>query len=308
MDKNSSAASFTKDFFLLGFSDYTSHPTMLFSLFLTVYTVCLVGNSLLVAVTIISPPLHSAMYLFLSNLSMVDMCLSSVVVPRLLLDLAFTNKGISFTDCIAQVYFFISFAGVECFLLTTMAYDRYVAICKPFYYLKIMSRKLCLRLVGFCWVTNFVNAVLHTVLISRLSFCGPRLVQHFFCDITPLFKLSCSDTSVNELVIFTEGSLIVALPFVVTLLSYVHIIGTILKIRSGIGRKAAFSTCSAHLTVVVIFYGTMIFVYFRPSSAYSLAYDKLASVLYTIFTPMLNPFIYSLRNKDVKRAFKRLLS
>ncbi|XP_063291675.1 olfactory receptor 1J4-like [Pelobates fuscus] len=298
---------FSSDFFLMGFSDYVGHPAFIFLIFLTVYIISLMGNTFLVALVILSPQLHSPMYIFLSNLSLVDMSLTTVVVPQMLLNMLIRNKSISFIDCIAQVYFFIAFAGVECFLLTTMAYDRYVAICKPLYYTTIMNKKLCIQMASVCWVINFVNSVLHTLLIARLSFCGSRVVQHFFCDIIPLFKLSCSDTSVNELVIFTEGSLIVALPFVVTLISYIHVIRTIINIQSAMGRKATFSTCSAHLTVVAMFYGTMIFIYFRPSSAYSPAHDKIASVLYTVLTPMLNPFIYSLRNKDVKSAFRKLI-
>ncbi|KAM5140673.1 LOW QUALITY PROTEIN: olfactory receptor 1L6-like [Mantella aurantiaca] len=294
------------DFILVGFSDYVRHPVVFFPPFLTIYLLSVLGNGLLISVTILSPQLQSPMYFFLSNLSLVDLSLTTVVVPRLLLNLLLNGKTISFPECIAQVYFFVAFAGVECFILTSMAYDRYVAICKPLYYVTIMNGKLCLQLALASWLVNFVNSVLHTLLISRLSFCGPRLVQHFFCDLLPLFKLSCSDTSINQLVIFTEGFMIVALPFLVTLFSYSHIIWTILKISSSTGRKTAFSTCSAHLSVVTLFC-TMICVYFRPSSAYSLVYDKLAAVLYTVLTPMLNPFIYSLRNKDVNNAFKKLI-
>ncbi|XP_073457464.1 olfactory receptor 1L4-like [Aquarana catesbeiana] len=297
----------TTDFILVGFSDYVKQPIVLFPVFFAIYTLSILGNLLLISVTIISPRLQSPMYFFLSNLSLVDMSLTTVVVPRLLLNLLLNQKNISFPECIAQVYFFIAFAGVECFILSSMAYDRYIAVCKPLYYITIMNRKLSLQLALASWIINFVNSILHTLLISRLSFCGPRLVQHFFCDLLPLFKLSCSDTSVNQLVIFTEGFMIVALPFLVTLISYIYIIWTILKIPSSTGRKTAFSTCSAHLTVVTLFYGTMICVYFRPSFAYSLVYDKLAAVLYTVFTPMLNPFIYSLRNKDVKITFKKLI-
>ncbi|XP_063797816.1 olfactory receptor 1L6-like [Pseudophryne corroboree] len=306
MKINSSEELSTTDFILVGFSDYVSHPVVLFPVFLAVFVLSFLGNVLLILVTINSPLLHSPMYFFLSNLSLVDLCLPLVVVPRLLLSLL-NNNIISFTECIAQVYFFIAFAGVECFILTTMAYDRYVAVCKPLYYIKIMNSKMCCLLVFASWTINVINSVLHTLLISRLSFCGPRLIQHFFCDLIPLFKLSCSDTSGNELVIFTEGFLVVALPFLITLISYIHIIRTILKIRCTTARRTTFSTCSAHLSAVTLFYGTMICVYFRPSTAYSLANDdKLAAVLYTVFTPMLNPFIYSLRNKDVKRAFKKL--
>ncbi|KAM3922944.1 olfactory receptor 1468-like [Leptodactylus fuscus] len=300
------SSTFSTYFILEGFSDYTPHQAILFLVFLTVYVLSVVGNCLLLLVTVFMSQLHLPMYFFLSNLSLVDLCLTSVVVPRLISTL-FKHNVISFTECISQVYFFIAFAGVECFILTVMAYDRYVAVCQPLHYVTIMSRRMCLLLTMVSWIINFINSVLHTFLVSRLSFCGSRLIQHFFCDLIPLFKLSCSDTSVNELVIFTEGFLVVALPFLVTSISYFHIIWTIMKIPSISGKKTAFSTCSTHLAVVTLFYGTMIGVYFRPSSAYSVSNDKFASVLYTVFTPMLNPFIYSLRNKAVKEAFKKFI-
>ncbi|KAG8568859.1 hypothetical protein GDO81_014180 [Engystomops pustulosus] len=305
METNSSDM-FSTYFFLVGFSDYAHHQAILFLVFLSTYILSLVGNCLLLSLTVSSPQLHLPMYFFLSNLSFVDLCLTSVVVPRLLGTL-FNKNAISFMECIAQAYFFIAFAGVECFILTIMAYDRYVAVCQPLHYVTIMNRRMCLLLALASWTINFINSVLHTFLITKLSFCGPRLIQHFFCDLIPLFKLSCSDTSVNELVIFTEGFLVVAAPFLVTAISYFHIIWTILKIPSTSGMKTAFSTCSSHLVVVTLFYGTMICVYFRPSWAYSLNHDKFASVLYTVFTPMLNPFIYSLRNKAVRKAFKKLI-
>ncbi|XP_053546967.1 olfactory receptor 1J4-like [Bombina bombina] len=298
----------TTDFILEGFSDHNDHQILFFVVFLTVYVICLMGNTLIVLITLASPKLHSPMYFFLSNLSVTDMSLISVVIPQLLHNLLDEKKTISFIGCIAQVYFFISFAGVECFILTLMAYDRYVAVCKPLHYVTIMSRTLCIQMVAISWITNLTNSVLHTLLIARLSFCKSHIIQHFFCDLTPLYKLSCSDITVNKLVIFTEGSLIVALPFLLTLISYIHIIWTIIKISSFTKQEAAFSTCSAHLTSVILFYGTMICIYFRPSSSYAIASDKVAAILYTVFTPTVNPFIYSLRNKDVKREMKKLFN
>ncbi|XP_068098281.1 olfactory receptor 5V1-like [Hyperolius riggenbachi] len=303
---NTSTELLSTDFILVGFSD-VQHAIFLAPIFLTTYMLSLFGNVLLLYLTMISPHLHSPMYFFLSNLSLVDLCLTTVVVPRLLLNLLLGKKSISPPECFAQAYFFIAFAGLECFILSIMAMDRFVAVCKSLHYVIIMNKRMCLKLALASWIINFVNSVLHTLLIATLTFCGPKVIQHFFCDLFPLFKLACSKTSINQLVIFTEGFVVVAFPFLVTFISYIHIIWTILNIHSTSGRKTAFSTCSAHLSVVLIFYGTVICVYFRPSSTYSLAYDRLGGVLYTVITPMLNPFIFSLRNKDVKAAFKKFV-
>ncbi|XP_053545879.1 olfactory receptor 1G1-like, partial [Bombina bombina] len=296
------------DFILVGFSDTYYHPVVYFLSFLTVYVTCFVGNTLIVAIALASPKLHSPMYFFLCNLSVTDVSLISVVIPQMLPNILLKKQTISFIGCITQVYFFIFFAGVECFILAIMAYDRYVAVCKPFHYVTIMSRTLCIQMVVFSLIANLSHSVLHTLLITRLSFCKSHIIQHFFCDLTALYKLSCSDIRVNELVIFTEGSLVAILPFLLILISYVHIVCSILKMSSFTGQKAAFSTCSAHLTSVILFYGTLICIYFRPSSSYSIVSDKVAALFYTVLTPTLNPFIYSLRNKDVKSQLKKAKS
>ncbi|XP_069494402.1 olfactory receptor 1G1-like [Ambystoma mexicanum] len=306
MERNN--GSLDSDFILLGFSDHPRYRTLLFGIFLSVYLLTLMGNALIIGVTMVARSLHTPMYFFLSNLSLVDACLSSVAVPRLLMDLVSETQKISFVACIAQVYFFISFAGIECFLLAAMGFDRYVAICDPLHYQAVMHKWFCVQLVAASWLINLVNSVLHTLLTSRLSFCGSRKINHFFCDLTPLFKLCCTSTLPNQVVIFTEGSLVVAAPFVAVLISYVLIVSTILKISTSKDRRRVFSTCSSHLLAVTLFYGTMIFVYFRPSSAYTPDHDRVVSVMYTIVTPLLNPFIYSLRNGEVKGAVRKLWS
>ncbi|XP_030042251.1 olfactory receptor 1F1-like [Microcaecilia unicolor] len=276
--------------------------------FLIILLITFCGNSVIITILNVDSQLHTPMYFFLGNLSFVDICLSLVTVPQVLKNLLLEKKTISFAGCMAQVYFFLTFANVEDFLLAVMAYDRYVAICNPLHYTMLMSRRLCVQLMAGSWVLANLDAILHTVLTSKLSFCGSNEINHFLCDMAPLFKLSCSDTFVNEIVIFTEGTLVVMGPFIFILVSYVQIIGAILKIHSAEGRSKAFSTCSSHLAVVTLYFGTIIFMYFRPSSSYSLTKDRLASVMYTILAPMLNPFIYSLRNNKVKGALRRMIS
>ncbi|XP_029471726.1 olfactory receptor 1G1-like [Rhinatrema bivittatum] len=295
------------EFLLLGLSEREDLRGFFIGVFLMMYLINLLGNGTMISVIGRNSQLHTPMYFFLCNLSFVDMCLTSVTVPKMLRNLISDKKNISFSECITQLYFFIVFTGSECVLLSIMAYDRYVAICNPLHYITIMNRKVCLRMAAVSWIINFLDSLLHTLLISRLSFCNSNKIQHFFCDVTPLLKLSCTDTTINELVIFAEASLLSILPFLITVISYVQIITTILKIQSTSGRCKAFSTCSSHLTVVMLFYGTIMFMYFRPSSSYSLEKDRIASVVYNVLSPMLNPFIYSLRNRDVKMALKRAL-
>ncbi|XP_030047840.1 olfactory receptor 1361-like [Microcaecilia unicolor] len=295
------------EFLLLGLTDHAALRGPLIGIFLVMYLMNALANGTMISVIAVNSKLHTPMYFFLCNLSFVDMCFTSVTVPKMLSNLLSDKNTISFSECITQLYFFVTFAGSECLLLSIMAYDRYVAICNPLHYITIMSKKVCLSLAAASWIISFLDALLHTLLIVQLSFCNSNKIQHFFCDLTPLMKLSCTDTSINELMIFTEGSLIVVVPFIIILISYVCILTTILKIQSTSGRHKAFSTCSSHLTVVLFFYGTLIFMYFRPSSSYSLEKDKIASVVYNVLSPMLNPFIYSLRNRDVKMALRRAL-
>ncbi|XP_030047852.1 olfactory receptor 1361-like [Microcaecilia unicolor] len=295
------------EFLLLGFTKQVELRYLLFLVFLAMYLMNLLGNGTIILVIGGNSQLHTPMYFLLCNLSFVDMCFTSVTVPKLLSNLISEKKTISFSECFAQLYFFTVFTTTECMLLSIMAYDRYVAICNPLHYITIMNKKVCLSMSAASFIIGILNALLYTLLISQLSFCNSNKIQHFFCDLPPLMKLSCTDTSTIELVIFTEGSLIVVLPFLIILISYINIITAILKIQSTGGRHKTFSTCSSHLTVVALYYGTLIFMYFRPSSSYSLEKDRITSVVYTVLSPMLNPFIYSLRNRDVKMAVWRAL-
>nr|XP_033818236.1 olfactory receptor 1361-like [Geotrypetes seraphini] len=295
------------EFLLLGFTEHLELRGFLFVTFLVMYTINLLGNGTMISVIAGNSHLHTPMYFFLCNLSLVDMCFSSLTVPKLLNNLISDSKTISFSSCIVQLYFFNVFGSSECVIMSIMAYDRYVAICNPLHYVTTMNKKVCLSMSIASWIIGFSNGLLHTLLVCRLSFCKSNEIQHYFCDLAQMLQLSCTDTSINELVIFGEGSTLVILPFVIILISYIQIITTILKIKSTGGRWKTFSTCSSHLTVVILFYGTLIFMYFRPSSSYSMAKDRISSVVYNVLSPMLNPFIYSLRNREVKIALKRVL-
>ncbi|XP_029452799.1 olfactory receptor 1G1-like [Rhinatrema bivittatum] len=296
------------EFLLLGFSDLPEHQISLFVLFFTMYLLNLLGNAIMITLVATDHHLHTPMYFFISNLSFVDMCFSSVIVPQMLINIFSENKAISYTACMVQLYFFIAFANIEVVLLAVMAYDRYVAICNPLHYPMLMNKETCLSLLGVCWLSGTLHSLLHTILMCRLSFCSSNKIIHFFCDVPPLFKLSCTDTSLNELVIFTEGSLFDMVPFLFIIASYIRILSTIFKASSVSKRSKAFSTCSSHIVTVTLYYGSLFFMYFRPSTSYSLEYDRIASVIYTAVTPMLNSFIYSLRNKEVKVALKRAIS
>ncbi|XP_068104090.1 olfactory receptor 1f45-like [Hyperolius riggenbachi] len=297
-------------FVLSTFSDIYQYQSVLFVIFLFILVITVTGNLTIIMLTSSDSQLQVPMYFFLGNLSFVDICMSLVTIPLMLKNflLELERRVISFEGCMAQVYFFLKFANVEDFLLAVMAYDRYIAISDPLHYVVNMHKKLRIRLLASCWLLSTLNAVLHTGLTSRLSYCHSNFINHFLCDMVPLFALSCSDISINQLVILTEGSLVVAGPFIFIVISYVYIIKAILKIRSAAGRRKVFSTCSSHLIVVTFYFGTILFTYFRPSSSYSLTKDRMASVMYTILAPMFNPFIYTLRNNDVQKAFQRLLA
>ncbi|XP_069068354.1 olfactory receptor 1f45-like [Pleurodeles waltl] len=296
------------DFILLGFSDLPRYQLQLFAVFLFILIITVLGNLAIILAVAGDSLLHSPMYFFLANLSFVDICLSLVTIPQMLVHFLVERKSISYGGCLSQVYFFLLFANVEDFLLTVMAYDRYVAICNPLRYSVVMRKTACVQMVAGTWAASTANTILHTTMTSRLSFCGANEINHFLCDMVPLFKLACSDTSLNQLVIFTEGSAVVMSPFVIIVISYICIINAIRKIPSSSGRYKTFSTCSSHLTVVSFYFGTIMFMYFRPSTSFALTKDRVASVMYTILTPMLNPFIYSLRNNDVKGALKKVLT
>ena len=294
------------EFLLLGLPIKSEHQNLFYALFLAMYITTILGNLLILVLICLDPHLHTPMYLFLSNLSFSDLCFSSVTMPKLLQDMQSHVPSIPYAGCLTQMYFFLFFADLGDFLLVAMAYDRYVAICFPLHYTTIMSPRLCLFLVVLPWVLTTFHAMLHTLLMARLHFCDDNLIAHFFCDMSALLKLSCSDTRVNELVIFFTGGLILVIPFLLIITSYARIVSSILKVPSAKGICKAFSTCGSHLAVVILFYGTITGVYLSPSPSHSADKDSLASVMYMVVTPMLNPFIYSLRNRDMKGALGRV--
>ncbi|XP_047415214.1 olfactory receptor 5V1-like [Sciurus carolinensis] len=297
---------FVNEFIFLGFSNHSNLQGLFFLIFLVIYLTTLLGNMLIIMATRVSPALHTPMYFFLSNLSFLDICYTSTTIPVLLVNFFREKKTISYDGCLSQIFFFVTSAGTECVLLAAMAYDRYVAICRPLQYPVLMSMKVSVCLVAGSWLCGLVNSATHTVLATMLALCGPNQISHFLCDIPLLLKLSCSDTSVNESVLHVASATIGLSPCLFTAGSYTLIISAILRIPSAQGKRKAFSTCASHLTVVVVFYGTANFNYDRPREGYSLDMDILVSVLFCVVTPMLNPIIYSLRNKEVKSALRKL--
>ncbi|XP_072488797.1 olfactory receptor-like protein DTMT [Notamacropus eugenii] len=295
------------EFLLLGLPIQPEMKAPFYALFLAMYLTTVLGNMLIILLIHVDSHLHTPMYLFLSNLSFSDMCFSSVTIPKLLVNMQSKKPAIPYPGCLAQMYFFLCFGDLASFLLVAMAYDRYVAICHPLHYTVIMSPKLCSSLVLLSWVLTAFHALLHTLLMSRLSFCANNIIPHFFCDMSALLKLACSDTQTNELVIFVMGGLLLVVPFLIIITSYAHILFSILRVPSVRGIHKAFSTCGSHLTVVSLFYGTVIGLYLCPSANNSTIKETVMSIMYTGVTPMLNPFIYSLRNQDMKEAFKKLL-
>ncbi|XP_048691105.2 olfactory receptor 5W2-like [Caretta caretta] len=296
------------EFILSGLTDRPDLQVPLFGVFLLIYGITLLGNGGMILLITMDPRLHTPMYLFLSNLSFCDLCFSLIISPKMLLNFLTERKSISFTACAVQLFLCIIFADVQCLLLAVMAYDRYVAICNPLLYTVTMSRQLCKELVAGVYAVGVVDSMIHTCFTFRQSFCSSNIINHFFCDIPPLLALSCSDTRINEIMTFAFMSCIVVSSFVTVLLSYFYIISTILQISSSKSRRKTFSTCSFHLTAVVLFYGTQVFMYLRPPSSYPMDRDRVASVFYTLVIPMLNPLIYSLRNTEVKDALRRAMN
>ncbi|XP_063769596.1 olfactory receptor 4E2-like [Pseudophryne corroboree] len=292
------------DFTLSGLSNSVQLQIIFFVLFLVLYLMTLSGNLLIMTAVHIDPCLRSPMYFFLGNLSFLDMCYSTVTIPKMLHNMLSEKKTISFNQCMSQLFFLHLFGGTECFLLTAMAYDRYVAICNPLRYHLVMNHKFCYWLVAFTWLAGFVHSFTQAFLTYLLPFCGPNKINHFFCDVHPLAVLACSDTFFIDIFIIANSGMISLTCFVVLLFSYLGIITTIVKIRSSEGRHKAFSTCASHLLVVTFFFGPCVFIYLRPPVNYSV--DKLVSVLYTVLTPLLNPIIYTLRNKEVKNAILKM--
>ncbi|CAK6433693.1 unnamed protein product [Pipistrellus nathusii] len=289
-------------FLLLGLPIPPGQQGVFFTLFLGMYLTTVLGNLLIILLIRLDSRLHTPMYFFLSHLAFSDIDLSSVTVPKMLMNIQTQQQSISYGGCISQLYFYMFFVGLDNLLLAVMAYDRYVAICHPLHYTSIMREGVCVLLVAGSWIISCAHDLLHILLLVRLSFCADNIITHFFCDLAALLKLSCSDVSLNELVIFTEGGIIFFLPFGIILGSYIRIGIIILRVPSTKRLFKAFSTCGSHLSVVLLYYGTTAGVYFFSSSWGSK--DIIASVMYTVVTPMLNPFIYSLRNRDMKQALE----
>ncbi|XP_004613604.1 olfactory receptor 1J4-like [Sorex araneus] len=290
------------EFLLLGLPIPPEQQGLFLALFLVIYLITVLGNLLIILLIRIDSRLHTPMYFFLSVLAFNDMFFSSVTVPKMLVDMQSNHKSISYSGCISQVYFLIIFACTENLLLAVMAYDRYVAICQPLHYTMIMRQERCISLVAWSWLISFSHALIHTLLFLQVSFCDDITIPHFFCELTKLLEISCSDTSLNKLVILTEAAAIASLPFICIIGSYVCIWATVLKNPSAKKFFKVLSTCGSHLLVVALFYGTIAEVYLFSSPAMSGAKEIAASVMYMIVTPMLNPFIYSLRNRDIKQA------
>ncbi|XP_062937731.1 olfactory receptor 1L8-like [Cynocephalus volans] len=294
------------EFILLGLSPRPEDQKPLFILFLTMYLVTITGNLLIILAIRSDPKLQTPMYFFLSFLSFTDICLTTIIVPKMLVNFLSEKKTISYAGCLTQMYFLYAFGDSDSCLLAVMAFDRYVAICDPFHYVTIMSHHRCVLLVAFSCSLAHLHSLLHTLLLNLLTFCDSNVIRHFLCDINPLLKLSCSSTFVNEIVIMTEGSVVLVTPFLCITFSYIRILTTVLKIPSAAGKRKAFSTCTSHLTVVTLFYGSIFYEYLHPLSRYSVR-DRVVAIVYTVLTSMLNPFIYSLRNKDMKRGLRKLV-
>ncbi|XP_032068497.1 olfactory receptor 2A12-like isoform X2 [Thamnophis elegans] len=295
------------EFFFVGLTSDLKTRFVLFGMFVIVYSITLTGNVIILMLIWLDPQLHTPMYFFLSNLSFVDICYTTTVLPQLLTNLWFPKKTISFAGCGVQIYFFFGLAITECILLAIMAYDRFVAICYPLRYTLMMNQKVCIKLALSAWLFGFLFAMVHVINTLHMPYCGPNVINHFSCDIVVLLKLVCADTHINEIIVFVIAVLILLCPFSFILITYVHILITILKIRSTQGRSKAFSTCASHMTVVALFYGTAMFMYMRPGVSHSPDQDKMISLFYSIVTPMFNPMIYSLRNKEVKGALVKVL-
>ncbi|XP_062045974.1 olfactory receptor 5V1-like [Lepus europaeus] len=295
-------------FVLMGLSDLPEVRYPLFVVFAIIYQITLVGNGAILLAIGMEKKLHTPMYYFLANLSLIDMFCSSTTVPKMLENLLTEERGISFIGCALQLYFLVALAGTEVFLLAVMAYDRYVAICFPLRYTLLMTKVLCVQLSSGTWAAGFLNSFIHTMSTFQLSFCKSNLVDQYYCDIPQIVALSCSSTYMAEMLVLVVGGIFGISAFLTTLISYIYIISSILRIQSVEGKRKAFSTCASHLLVVCLFYGTAIFTYIRPSSGrHSPARDRLISMLYGVITPMLNPIIYSLRNTEVKGALRRVL-
>ncbi|EPY75977.1 olfactory receptor 2A14-like [Camelus dromedarius] len=292
---------------LLGFQVDPALESLLFGLFSLFYTLTLLGNGVILGLICLDSRLHTPMYFFLSHLAIIDMSYASNNVPKMLANLVSQKRTISFVPCIMQTFLYLAFAHTECVILVVMSYDRYVAICHPLRYTVIMSWRVCSVLAATSWVFSFLLALVHVVLILRLPFCGPREINHFFCEILSVLKLACADTRLNQTVIFSACVFILLGPLCLVLVSYTRILFSILRIQAAEGRRKAFSTCSSHLCVVGLFFGSAIVMYMAPKSQHPEEQQKVLSLFYSLFNPMLNPLIYSLRSAEVKGALRRAL-
>lgn len=295
------------EFILLGLTDRAELQPVLFVVFLVIYLITVVGNVSMILLIRSDSKLHTPMYFFLSHLSFVDLCYATSVAPQMLVHFLSKRKAISFLGCLLQFHFFIALVITDYYMLTVMAYDRYVAICNPLLYGSKMSRCVCLSLVATPYIYGFANGLAQTILMLRLSFCGPNEINHFYCADPPLIVLACSDTYVKETAMFVVAGFNLTCSLAIILISYIFIFTTILRIRSAEGRRKAFSTCGSHLTAVTIFYGTLFCMHLRPPSETSVEQGKIVAVFYIFVSPMLNPLIYSLRNKDVKQAIRKVV-
>ncbi|XP_004372417.1 olfactory receptor 13F1-like [Trichechus manatus latirostris] len=295
------------NFIFLGFSHYPKVEIIVFVLSLLMYLITLLDNIILISISILDSYLHTPMYFFLSNLSFLDICYTSSALTPMLANFVTGKNSISFSGCAAQMYFFLAMGSTECVILSTMAYDRYVAICNPLRYPMIMNRRVCVHIAAGSWVTGCLTALVETVSVLQLSLCGNNIINHFTCEILAVLKLVCVDTSMVEFFMLVISVLLLPMPVLLICISYAFILSNILRISSVDGRSRAFSTCAAHLTVIVLFYGTALSTYLKPSAVDSQEIDKFMALVYAGLTPMLNPIIYSLRNKEVKMAVKRVL-
>ncbi|XP_037007801.2 olfactory receptor 1052 [Artibeus jamaicensis] len=294
-----------KEFLLVGLTENPNLQIPLFLLFTLIYFMTLMGNWGMIALIRLNAQLHTPMYFFLSNLSFCDICYSTIFTPKMLVNFLSKRKSSTFSGCVLQSFFFAVYVTTEAILLSMMAYDRYVAIANPLLYTVIMTQKVCIQMVLASYLGGLINALTQTIELLQLDFCGPNIVNHYFCDIPPLLKLSCSDARNNEMLLLIFSGVTAVFTFIIIMVSYTRIIIAIQRIRSAEGRCKAFSTCASHLTAVTLFYGSGTFSYIQPSSQYSLEQEKVSAVFYTFVIPLLNPLIYSLRNKDVKDAARR---
>ncbi|XP_004716870.1 olfactory receptor 7C1-like [Echinops telfairi] len=296
-----------ENFLLLGFSEEVGLKPFLFALFLSMYLITFTGNLLIILAIISDSHLHTPMYFFLSNLSFADICFTSTTMPKMLLNMQTQNKIITYSGCLTQIFFFIVFGCLDNLLLTSMAYDRFVAICHPLHYTVIMSPQLCRLLALGSWCLSVMGSLVETLTILRLSFCTHMEIPHFFCDLPEVLKLSCSSILVNNIVVYLVTSVLAVFPLSGILFSYSQIVSSILRMSAPGGKYKAFSTCGSHLTVVCLFYSTGLGIYLTSAATSSSQTSLIASVMYTMVTPMLNPFIYSLRNRDIKRALAKFI-